>query len=95
MTVRPRAPRILAAHDAGDHARANPACSEEHETNEKSENPVVEMRPCFASSWIEQVKVSSQDQVARYRVSGVDVRIASPSGSSCGIYKLSTLRSTG
>ncbi len=46
----------------------------------------VEMRPCFASSWVEDASPCDDEVVMRYRVAGVGVSIASPKGSSCGLY---------
>ena len=88
MSARPRPPRILTARTTRDRECKSVACSELCETLGKGEDPVVEMRPCFASSWIEQVRIAQQDLVARYRVSGVGVSIYSPKGSSCGIYAI-------
>jgi flagellar protein FlaI len=46
----------------------------------------VESRPCFASSWVEEADLDDSDVITRYQVSDVDVSIASPHSSSCGMY---------
>jgi len=46
----------------------------------------VETRPCFASSWVEETALTKEEIVTRYQVAGVGVSIASPEGSSCGLY---------
>ncbi len=46
----------------------------------------VETRPCFASSWVEEITLEREEVVMRYKVAGVGVSIASPVGSSCGLY---------
>ena len=46
----------------------------------------IDKRPCFASSWIEDISTEDEDVVARYEVSGVPVVISSPKNSSCGLY---------
>jgi type IV secretory pathway ATPase VirB11/archaellum biosynthesis ATPase len=46
----------------------------------------VETRPCFASSWVEEVGLDDRDVITRYQVSGVGVSIAAPHSSSCGMY---------
>jgi len=46
----------------------------------------VETRPCFTSSWIECNDPEQLPAIARYSVMGVEVVIASPAGSSNGMY---------
>lgn len=46
----------------------------------------VETRPCFASSWVEQLGTDGCEKLAQYEVGGVGVRILSPPYSSCGLY---------
>ncbi|MGQ9588035.1 MAG: ATPase, T2SS/T4P/T4SS family [Thermoplasmata archaeon] len=46
----------------------------------------METRPCFASSWVEEIADAERDCISNYTVEGVSVRVMSPSGSSCGSY---------
>jgi len=46
----------------------------------------VETRPCFASSWVEEMTNATAECISSYSIDGVGVRIMSPSGSSCGSY---------
>jgi type IV secretory pathway ATPase VirB11/archaellum biosynthesis ATPase len=47
-----------------------------------------ETRPCFASSWIEEVGADSDDTVSSYMISGVRVKITSPRDASYGLYAI-------
>ena len=47
-----------------------------------------ETRPCFASSWITDVRYDDGDVVDCYFIDGVEVVLLSPAGASCGAYLL-------
>lgn len=89
MSARPIPPRILSSRDAKKHENGDIMPTIRlGRAGEKTGNAVVETRPCFASSWIEQVGITEQDLISRYRVSEVEVSISSPRGSSCGLYAI-------
>ena len=76
--ARPK-PRILnedASHGSGSHETPRPL---DHHS---------ETRPCFASSWITDVRYDDEDIVDRYSIDGVEVVLLSPAGASCGAYLL-------
>lgn len=87
MTLRAPSPKIIGSKAAvGIGGPERPQIIRIKPSENKTRVGKIEMRPCFASSWVEEASLDERDVVSRYQVSGVSVTIASPPSSSCGLY---------
>jgi flagellar protein FlaI len=88
MASSAKTPRIVASEDA---PQTIPTIRLAERRSQRapggvSDSARVETRPCFTSSWIEWIDTELQNPLVKYSVSGVEVAVASPTGSSNGVY---------
>jgi flagellar protein FlaI len=80
-------PKIVASQDPPKLERIKVAPRlARYEDPKQSKNGQFDTRPCFTSSWIEEVVPKEPLTEEQYVVSGVPVTVASCSDSSCGFY---------